>query len=57
MGKLRFRQKQLLISAIGAALILPSDLFLGVMFTFSFRTMKALKCARRGGLLSQNAQM
>jgi hypothetical protein len=37
MGKFRFRQQQLLISAIGAALILPSDLFLGVMFTFSFR--------------------
>jgi hypothetical protein len=37
MAKSRLRQQQLLISAIGAAIILPSDLFLGVMFAFSFR--------------------
>jgi hypothetical protein len=37
MKKLHFRQQQLLISAIGAALILPAYFFLGVMFTFGFK--------------------
>ena len=33
---MKFRYQQLLISAIGAALIIPLEFFLGVMFTFSF---------------------
>ena len=33
---MKFRNQQLLVSAIGAALIVPLELFLGVMFTFTF---------------------
>lgn len=33
---MKFRNQQLLVSAIGAVLIIPLELFLGVMFTFAF---------------------
>lgn len=33
---MKFRHQQLLVSAIGAVLIIPLELFLGVMFTFPF---------------------
>jgi hypothetical protein len=38
MANVGYRKRQLLISAIGALLIVPWGMFLGAMFTFSFRS-------------------